>query len=177
MLAKLVLPMFAVGVVAAVAGAPVSRVPAGQVGSAAPTPVPYAAPLPEPLQVLRGFAPPATRYGPGHLGVDLRADTGAVVRSAGPGVVRFAGTVAGRGVVVVAHPQGVTTEYEPVRPMVRTGARVRAGTPVGILHGRHTGCPGGCLHWGARRDDRYIDPLDLLRPLGPVVLLPWTGPG
>ena len=31
-----------------------------------------------------------------------------------------------------------------------------------------------CLHWGARRGDTYLDPLSLLRPLGPVRLLPWS---
>jgi murein DD-endopeptidase MepM/ murein hydrolase activator NlpD len=137
----------------------------------------YVPPLPDPLRVLRPFAPPSTPYGPGHLGVDLRAVPGEVVRSAGGGVVRFAGPVAGRGVVVVAHAGGISTEYEPVRPAVRAGARVRAGEPIGTVRGRHAGCPGVCMHWGARRGDSYVDPLALLRPLGPVVLLPWSRDG
>jgi hypothetical protein len=33
----------------------------------------------------------------------------------------------------------------------------------------------GCAAWGARRGDIYLDPLELLRPLGPVRLLPWRG--
>lgn len=139
--------------------------------------VEYAAPLPEPLVVLRPFAPPATRYGAGHLGVDLRAADGAPVRAAADGAVSFAGQVAGRGVVVVAHADGIRTEYEPVVPDVRVGARVRRGQVIGRLTGRHRGCPVACLHWGARRGDRYLDPLSLLRPLGPVVLLPWPRPG
>lgn len=132
----------------------------------------YRAPLPEPIEVLRPFDPPATDYGPGHLGVDLRATRAAIVRAAADGVVSFAGQVAGRGVVVVGHPDGIRTEYEPVQPLVRVGAHLRAGDPVGELRGRHQGCPGPCLHWGARRGDNYLDPLTLLRPLGPVVLLP-----
>jgi murein DD-endopeptidase MepM/ murein hydrolase activator NlpD len=104
--------------------------------------------------------------------VDLRATPAAVVRAAAGGVVEFAGQVAGRGVVVVGHPDGIRTEYEPVRPLVRAGARLRAGDPIGVIHGRHPGCPGVCLHWGARRGDAYLDPMTLLRPLGPVVLLP-----
>jgi murein DD-endopeptidase MepM/ murein hydrolase activator NlpD len=55
---------------------------------------------------------------------------------------------------------------------VRAGARVRAGDPIGVVRGRHVGCIAPCLHWGARRGDHYLNPLDLLRPLGPVVLLP-----
>jgi murein DD-endopeptidase MepM/ murein hydrolase activator NlpD len=125
-----------------------------------------------PLHVLRGFHPPATRYGAGHLGVDVAA-TG-VVRSAGAGTVTFAGSVAGRGVVVVLHPDGIRTEYEPLRPAVPRGRRVSAGDVLGTVVGVHRGCPGPCLHWGARRGDTYLDPLGLLRPLGPVRLLPWV---
>lgn len=142
--------------------------------SSPPRAVTYVAPLPEPLHVVRSFDPPDTRYGPGHLGVDLRAGRRAVVRAAGDGVVSFAGLVAGRGVVVVTHRDGIRTEYEPVRPMVAAGVRVRASQPIGILRGVHVGCAGVCLHWGARRGERYVNPLDLLHPLGPVVLLPWN---
>jgi Membrane-bound metallopeptidase len=133
----------------------------------------YVAPLPGPLHVLRRFDPPATPYGPGHRGVDLSASAHAVVRAAAGGVVTFAGSVAGRGLVVVRHPDGIRTEYEPVRPLVRTGDVVRRAQPIGELHGTHAGCAGPCLHWGARRGTTYLDPLALLRPLGPVVLLPW----
>lgn len=155
--------------------APVAA-PAG-FGSSSPasgvavTPV-YIAPLPEPIDVLRRFDPPSTEFGPGHLGVDLRATPGATIRAAAAGTVNFAGQVAGRGVVVIGHPDGIRTEYEPVRPLVRIGAHLRAGEPLGVLRGRHRGCPGSCLHWGARRGDNYLNPLSLLRPLGPVVLLP-----
>lgn len=136
----------------------------------------YSAPLPRPLHVLTAFDPPATPYGPGHLGVDLAAVQGAGVYSAGPGTVVFAGQVAGRGVVVVAHPDGIRTEYEPVDAVVTSGIGVSAGTLLGRIAGQHAACaPASCLHWGARRGDTYLNPLDLLRALGPVRLLPWTG--
>ncbi|HET8583146.1 MAG TPA: M23 family metallopeptidase [Jatrophihabitans sp.] len=143
------------------------------VQAGAPVVVGYVAPLPEPLHVLRRFDPPATPYGPGHRGVDLRPGAHAVVRAPAGGVVSFAGSVAGRGVVVVRHPDGIRTEYEPVRPLVRAGDAVRRGQPIGEVRGTHAGCAGDCLHWGARRGTTYLDPLALLRPLGPVVLLPW----
>ncbi|MFL6161002.1 MAG: murein hydrolase activator EnvC family protein [Jatrophihabitantaceae bacterium] len=134
----------------------------------------YRLPVAGPARVLRGFSPPATPYGPGHLGVDLAVDAGAVVLAAQAGVVRFAGQVAGRGVVVIEHPDGISTEYEPVGALVRRGERVMAGRPIGRRDGVHRGCPAaGCLHWGARRDGRYLDPMSLLRPLGVVRLLPW----
>ena len=139
--------------------------PAGAAGS-------YLPPLPGALRVVRPFDPPRTPYGPGHRGVDLAGPQGATVRAPAAGTVRFAGAVGGRGVVVIAHPDGIRTEYEPVRPLVSAGATVAAGAPIAVLRGRHAGCPGSCLHWGARRGEAYLDPLTLLAPLGPVVLLP-----
>lgn len=141
--------------------------------AAGPTAVGYVAPVPSPIEVLRHFNPPATPYGPGHLGVDLRAPQAGQVVTAADGVITFAGQVAGRGVVVVLHADGIRTEYEPLTPAVATGATVRRGQLIGHLHGSHRGCALSCLHWGARRGASYLDPLSLLRPLGPVVLLPW----
>jgi murein DD-endopeptidase MepM/ murein hydrolase activator NlpD len=144
---------------------------------APPEPVVYAAPV-SPLRVVRGFAPPDSEFGAGHRGVDLATTAGATVLSAADGVVRFAGSVAGRGLVVVLHADGVSTEYEPLKPAVSTGATVRRGQVLGRVRGPHGGCaPGRCVHWGARRGAEYLDPLLLLRPLGPVRLLPWTDTG
>ncbi len=146
---------------------------AGPLGTPAAA-VRYAAPL-DHLRVVRTFAPPATHYGPGHLGADLATSSGVTVAAAADGTVTFAGTVAGRGLVVVAHADGVRTEYEPLQPLVRRGQAVARGQPIGRVTGAHRPCRvGRCLHWGARRGDEYLDPLALLRPLGPVRLLPWS---
>jgi murein DD-endopeptidase MepM/ murein hydrolase activator NlpD len=109
--------------------------------------------------------------------VDLAAVAGEPVLAAGPGVVAFAGRVAGRGVVVVRHAGGLRTTYEPVVPGVRVGERVVAGTPIGALEAVRGHCPGPCLHWGALRGTTYLDPLGLLAPLALPVLLPDVGPG
>lgn len=148
--------------------------PAPSVAYRAPA-VAYRAPVDGGLRVVRGFSPPASRYGAGHLGVDLAVRTGSPVRASAAGMVRFAGSVAGRGVVVIRHPDGISTEYEPVAPRVHAGMAVAAGAIIGTLNGQHPGCrwAGGCLHWGARRGADYLDPLGLLRPLGVVRLLPW----
>jgi murein DD-endopeptidase MepM/ murein hydrolase activator NlpD len=141
---------------------------------AQPPAVAYAPPV-TPLRVVRGFVAPTSRWGPGHRGVDLATGPGDPVRAAAAGTVSFAGRVAGRGVVVVAHADGVRTEYEPVTPLVRAGAAVLRGQAIGRVGGPHGACaPGRCVHWGARRGDAYFDPLALLRPLGPVRLLPWA---
>jgi hypothetical protein len=126
-------------------------------------------------QVTRPFDLPDTRYGPGHRGVDLAGVPGAAVLAAGPGVVGWAGVLAGRGVVSVRHAGGLRTTYEPLTPAVRAGQPVRGGDVLGLLAAGHPGCPGpACLHWGLLRGDSYLDPLSLLEH-GPVRLLPLAG--
>ncbi|MEV4120319.1 M23 family metallopeptidase [Micromonospora sp. NPDC049645] len=121
---------------------------------------------------VRRFDPPPRPWLAGHRGVDLAAPAGAVVRSAGPGTVLFAGLVAGRPVVTVGHADGLRTTHEPVQPAVRVGQPVGTGAPLGELLPGHPGCPAeACLHWGLRRGEEYLDPLALLG-LGPVRLLP-----
>jgi murein DD-endopeptidase MepM/ murein hydrolase activator NlpD len=135
----------------------------------------WRAPVDGPLQVTRPFDPPAQRWAAGHRGVDLAAAPGTPVRAAGDGVVAFAGLVAGRPVVSVAHADGLRTTYEPVSPTVQAGQRVRAGTVLGTLLPGHPGCPAdACLHWGLLRGERYLDPLLLLRPPR-LRLLPGAG--
>ena len=125
-----------------------------------------------PPVVARRFDPPPRPWLAGHRGVDLAATPGAVVRAAGPGRVVYAGVVAGRGVVSVAHPGGLRTTYEPVTAGVAVGDAVTGGGELGRLAAGHPGCAApACLHWGLRRGDLYLDPLALLG-LGRVRLLP-----
>ncbi|WP_438862110.1 M23 family metallopeptidase [Paractinoplanes aksuensis] len=125
-----------------------------------------------PPTVVRSFDPPAQPWLAGHRGADLAAPPTAVVRSAGAGIVLFAGRVAGRGVVSVGHAGGLRTTYEPVTATVDLGTVVAPGDPIGRLEPGHHGCAqAACLHWGLRRGDLYLDPL-LLLGLGRVRLLP-----
>jgi murein DD-endopeptidase MepM/ murein hydrolase activator NlpD len=142
---------------------------------AAPTAVDrYVAPLVGNLVVVRAFQAPLTVYGAGHRGVDLSSATDHAVRAAAAGTVSFAGQVAGRGVIVITHPDGVETEYEPVSSQVRRGDQVAAGQTIGQVSGIHGSCPiDGCLHWGAQRGATYFDPMSLLNPLGVVHLVKW----
>jgi hypothetical protein len=113
----------------------------------------------------------------------LRMVTTAMVRAAAPGRVSFAGPIAGRGVLTIelsgTGDPPLRTSYEPVRATVPRGARVAAGQVVGIVEAGPFHCPAGCLHWGLRRADRYLDPLSLLpRSMlrgGPSRLLPVFG--
>lgn len=125
---------------------------------------------PEP-SVLAPFAPPPDPWGAGHRGVDLEGSPGQVVRSALPGKVGFAGSVAGKPVVTVLHG-GRRTTYEPVVAGLEPGAPVAAGDPIGRLVLSASHCfPAACLHWGLRRGEDYLDPLSLVGG-GPVRLLP-----
>jgi len=139
--------------------------------------VTWQAPLPPPLVVERAFAPPAVAWAPGHRGVDLAAEPGTVVRSAGSGRVVYAGLLARRFVVSIEHASPVAglgsgwrTTYEGVRPSVEIGDTVSAGEVIGSLDPRGTHCR--CLHWGLRRGSSYADPLLLLRR--PIVLKPYA---
>lgn len=141
--------------------------------AAAATAVRYAKPVPG--AVVRGFEPPPTLYAAGHRGVDLATVPGEAVRAAADGTVNYAGVVAGRGVVVVAHADGISTEYEPVTASVSAGDEVVRGEIIATISGTHGTCAtGACLHWGARRGDAYLNPLGLLN-LGILRLLPWSG--
>jgi len=136
----------------------------------------FVSPVAAPPLVLTPFAPPANRFGAGHRGVDLAAAEDASIVAAGPGVVVFAGDLAGRGVVSIEHAGGLRTTYEPVTASVTVGSSVVAGQVIGALQAGHAGCaPATCLHWGARLPDRvYVDPMSLLQRWR-VRLLPWAG--
>jgi murein DD-endopeptidase MepM/ murein hydrolase activator NlpD len=141
-------------------GAPdLGPAPGSAPGPAARFDWPVAAPT-----VLRRFDPPPRPWLAGHRGVDLAASAGTPVRAAGAGTIAFAGSVAGRGVVSVAHSGGLRTTYEPVTAAgLRVGSAVPAGTLIGTLDPGHPGCPvAACLHWGLRRGGEYLDPLTLL---------------
>ncbi|HEX3931022.1 MAG TPA: M23 family metallopeptidase [Nocardioides sp.] len=147
---------------AGAASPPVGPVPSG-VWPLEPTP-----------QVVRRFDPPDAPWGAGHRGVDLAGTVGEVVRAGLAGRIAFAGSLAGRGVVVVDHGDTRTT-YEPVLAQVRVGDTVALGQPIGRLELVDSHCfPAACLHWGWKRGTRYLDPL-LLVGGGPIVLLPLAG--
>ncbi|GFG49775.1 peptidase M23 [Mycolicibacterium agri] len=117
--------------------------------------------------VMRVFDAPTPNWQRGHRGVDLAGAADQPVYAAGAGTVVFAGELAGRPVVSVAHPGGLRTSYEPVTPVVRPGQLVAEGTPLGGLVAGHSGCAApACLHWGAMwgpaANADYVDPLGLL---------------
>ncbi len=120
-----------------------------------------AAVLPVPGAVVRAFEAPEHEFAAGHRGVDLGASPDEEVRAALPGLVGFAGLVAGRGWITVRHAgPGLETTYGDLDPrLVVVGEHVEAGQVIGRL-----AATADHLDWGARLDGRYIDPLSLLGP-------------
>ena len=150
----------------------VMSAPAGLIASAGRG---WSWPLSPVPRVVRPFREGPFPWSPGHRGADLAADPEQVVLAPADGVVLFAGMVAGRPVLVIAHPDGLRSTYEPVRASRPPGSTVRRGVAVGVVVASPAShcAPQTCLHWGALRGRGYIDPLSLLQGRrAPPVLLP-----
>ncbi len=130
-----------------------------------------------PVAVIEGVDLPESPWLSGHRGVDLATSPGADVLSPTAGIVTYAGTVAGRGVVSVSVAgTGLRTTMEPVTASVRVGDTVQQGEVVGQVQaavveaGVGHCAPAACLHWGLRSGDTYLDPLDWTVGWGPIRL-------
>ena len=136
--------------------------------------------------VARDFDLPESPYGAGHRGIDLPGGAGDTVRAVAPGRVTFSGTVAGVGVVTVAHGAERSTYQPVVARAVRKGDAVERGAALGRLDGPGSHCATACLHLGRLAGEQYLDPRErlggghrfrLLDPDGPVPLPPHIGDG
>lgn len=127
----------------------------------------------KPARLSSGFDRPAQNWLAGHRGVDLVGRSGDKVFAAGNGVITFAGTLAGKGVVVISHGK-LRTTYEPVTALVVVGSRVTVGELIGTLSPGESHCAStrtvSCLHWGLIQGKTYLNPLMLVKK--PVRLLP-----
>jgi len=127
----------------------------------------------EPLSVSHLASLPAQNWLPGHRGIDLATSVGRTVNSPAGGEVTYAGIVVNRPVVSVRHTGGFVSSLEPVDATVRVGDVVNVGEALGTVSIAAGHCaPATCVHWGLRRDGRYVNPLDYLRGYGQVRLLP-----
>lgn len=136
---------------------------------AAPAPPP---PLLRPVEgdAGRAFDAPQQKWGRGHRGVNLAARPGEAVLASADGTVAFAGRVVDREVISLTHAGGYRTTHQPVHATVTVGQRVRAGDVIGYVMAG-TECPDGCLHWGLKLGEQYLDPMRYLATTG-VRLLP-----
>ena len=127
--------------IVAPAGAPAGAAPAG--------PARYAPPVTAPI--VDPFRPPPAPWLAGNRGIEFRTQPGTLVRAMGPGVVTFAGRVAGRRWVTIRHPDGLRSSLGPLLVVVvEEGDHLRSGAVVGRAGDR--------LHLGLRRGRSYLDP-------------------
>ncbi|MDR6637726.1 M23 family metallopeptidase [Paenarthrobacter nitroguajacolicus] len=129
-------------------------------------------PLAPKPSVLRTFDPPDKPWMSGHRGVDLGpAPDGGQVTSPADGVVTFAGVVVDRPVLTIDHGDGLRSSFEPLTSGLKPGDAVRKGQALGTVEPGHCGSV-TCLHWGVRRGEDYVNPLDFVQDMRPSVLLP-----
>lgn len=145
-------------------------------------------------RVVHPFEKPAQRWSAGHRGVDLAVpENDRHVYAPAPGKVVFSGTVVNRKVLVLAHPDGRRSTFEPMDEALPVGTTVAAGEVIGTVTvtASSTGerpyrrCTTVCLYWGVRqggaRGDgsgktaEYINPMSLLGSKEPSILLPVPG--
>ena len=145
-------------------------------------------------RVVHLFEKPAQRWSTGHRGVDLAVpENDRRVYAPAPGKVVFSGTVVNRKVLVLAHPDGRRSTFEPMDEALPVGTTVAAGDVIGTVAGAADGnseqpyqrCSTPCLYWGVRqggaRGDgsgktaEYINPMSLLGSKEPSILLPVPG--
>ena len=145
-------------------------------------------------QVIRTFEKPAERWSAGHRGVDLAVpEHDRRVYAPAPGKVVFSGTVVNRKVLVIAHPDGRRSTFEPMDEALPAGTTVAAGEVIGTVAVTAGGnserpyrrCSTPCLYWGVRqggargdgsgKDAEYINPMSLLGSKEPSILLPVPG--
>jgi murein DD-endopeptidase MepM/ murein hydrolase activator NlpD len=126
--------------------------------------------------VLRNFDPPPKPWLSGHRGVDLGTASDAVqVTSPAAGMVSFVGVVVDRPVITIDHGNGLRSSFEPVESSLAAGSAVGEGQTIGTVLPGH--CPGApCVHWGVRRGEDYVNPLQFVMDLRPSILLPLGGP-
>ena len=103
---------------------------------------------------------PILGYARAHNGVDYYAPMGAPVNSVAPGVVTLAGWTNGGGrTVKVRHPNGYETEYLHLSSIaVRSGQRISQGDLVGRV-GKTGLATGVHLHYGLKKNGRYVNPV------------------
>jgi murein DD-endopeptidase MepM/ murein hydrolase activator NlpD len=114
-------------------------------------------------EVIRPFEEPVNQYSAGHRGIDIAAPFATPIRAPADGTVSFAGAVAGSLFISVDHAGGIRTSYSWVSVVsVKKGQAVRAGDVIGKTGQGHPGSDRTHLHFSARLDGTYIDPMLLL---------------
>lgn len=110
---------------------------------------------------------PVLGFSARHNGVDLAAPPGTLTRSTSSGVVLKTGydRIKGR-YVIIRHPNRYATHYyhlNRIKTGIRPGVSVIQGQIIGYV-GRTGRVTGWHLHYGIRKNGRFINPLNLKSP-------------
>jgi len=99
-----------------------------------------------------------------HPGIDIAVPLGTPVRASGGGSVSEAGYNADYGLfVLLRHPSGYETMYGHMSRLIAAeGDQVQAGQVIG-LSGNSGRSTAPHLHFEIRRDEKSIDPLELVK--------------
>ncbi|RIK05368.1 MAG: hypothetical protein DCC49_12595 [Acidobacteria bacterium] len=98
------------------------------------------------------------KYASGHAGIDFYAPRASAVRSAAPGRVVFAGSVAGNTSITISHAGGWLTTYSFLLEVkVSRGEEVGSGREIGLSGQGHVPGSEG-IHFSLRLDGEYRDP-------------------
>ena len=117
--------------------------------------------------VIRAFDPPTSPFGAGHRGIDIAVPFGTPIVAPEAGTVSFAGRVGGELFVTIDHGGGLASTYSWLSATnVRKGDVVAAGQTIGSTGTGHPGAAVPHLHLGVKLDGVYLDPLEVLSPLG-----------
>jgi len=81
------------------------------------------------------------------------------------------GVVVDRPVITIDHGGGLRSSFEPVDSPLTAGTLVAKGETIGTLQPGHCGSL-ACVHWGVRRGEAYVNPLEFVTDLRPSILLP-----
>lgn len=123
--------------------------------------------------IVRDFEPPSQRWLAGHRGIDFAAAPGTAVFATAPGVVKFAGMVAGKPTIVIAHANGTRSTFEPVDATVSVGTPVVGGDQLGYTAQQsQSHCTQHCVHVGLKYERDYSDPFRAMQQWTRIVLLP-----
>lgn len=147
-----------VGVSNSVAGSAVAPQPATQVAG------PQAHDPPVDAVVIDPFRPPQGLFAPGNRGLEYDTTPGQVVRASNGGTVTFSGQVGGNLFVTIQHDAELRTTVGFVdEVLVAAGDSVRKGDAVAVA--------GHTMHFTARRNGAYFDPVLLFQQYRVVVRL------
>ena len=117
--------------------------------------------------VLRLFEEPPSPFEAGHRGIDIAVAPGTPILAPEAGTVSFAGRVGGELFVTIVHGGGLSSTYSWISvAAVRKGDVVSRGQTIGATGTGHPGASVPHLHFGVKLDGEYVDPLELLAPLG-----------